>query len=144
MALPDRPDGNDRHDAGGHTVEEGAGGLESVPAGSSPPPEELSLEDIPLRGQLTDPTIFDALARLEHKAKPYVEALEKLLEADPTIRHYVESADARAGSLAVLIHRLVKVLPREKWVLCWRCHGKGKTPHGKGCMTCRCAGCVYE
>lgn len=115
-----------------------------MPAASPPPPEELSLEDIPLRGELTDPPIFDALARLEHKAKPHFEALEKLLDADPTIQHDIEGADARAGSLAVLIHRLVKVLPREKWALCWRCHGTGKMPHGKGCMTCGCAGCVYE
>ncbi len=144
MELLDRHDGSLRDDAGGYAAEDGTTGLESGPAGSSPPPDELSLEDIPLREELADPTIFDALARLEHKARPFIEALGELLDADPTIRQHVENTNARARSVAKLIHRLVKVPSYEKWVVCWNCHGNGKTPQGKGCMNCGGAGCVYE
>ncbi len=134
---------NDRDGTGEHAASDGTGGLQPGPAGSSPPTEGTSLEDLPLRDDLADPTIFDALVRLELKAKPHIEALEELLNADLTIRHHLESAEARAGSIAVLIYRLVTAPPCENWVLCWKCRGKGKTPMGKGCMICGCAGCLY-
>ncbi len=133
-APPDRG-GDNARDGVGESAAATTGGPERAHAGSSSWAEELSLEDVPLRDQLADPTIFDALARLEHLARPHFAVLEKLLD-DATIQWHLKNAEFRALSIAVLIHRLVSVPSCKSWILCWRCHGNGKAAGGNACMTC--------
>jgi hypothetical protein len=112
--------------------------------GAEPGQEEPEIDDLPIYDDLADPSLFKALARFQLQARPHVEALERLLNADPTIRRHIENADARARSVAVQAHRLVKVPTYKKWVHCYICHGKGTTPDSRVCMTCGGAGCLYE
>jgi hypothetical protein len=135
--------GDNAGDGGRQPARAATGGPEPAGTALSPPAEELSLEDIPLRDELADPTIFDALARLAHRARPHFADLEKLLEDDATIQWHLKNAEFRALSIAVLIQRLVRVPSCKSWILCWQCHGKGKASGGNACMTCGGAGCTF-
>jgi hypothetical protein len=95
-------------------------------ADSSPSRHEPPSEEIPLRAELADPSIFDADARLWHNSRPHVAALQSLVEEDPATRRLVDRAPSGALFFTLAIDRLTRIPPPEDWIICPRCQGKGK------------------
>src|SRR5205085_582639 len=110
------------------------------PFDPSPQLEGLSIEDIPLRARLGDPTMFDANARLWRQIRPELEELEEFMLGEPKIRQILDQTPWSANLFARRLDRVFRTPSPEEWVACWKCQGKGKTDAAPICGTCGGAG----
>jgi hypothetical protein len=96
----------------------------------------MPIEDIPLRAQLGDPSMFDADARLWRQSRPYIEEVWKRLLEEPEIRRILEQTPWSANVFARGVDKVIRIPPPEKWVACWKCAGKGRTDAASVCGAC--------
>src|SRR5262249_41525680 len=103
-------------------------------------------EDIPLRTDLADPSMFDAEARLLLEARPHIEALRRLVNDNPSTRRLLDRAPKGAKFLSLAIEKLGSVPCSEAWIHCPRCVGKGRKKElmEHECGTCAGAGYQFE
>ena len=80
---------NDRDGTGEHAASDGTGGLQPGPAGAADRRDVAGGSPASRHLRLTH---FRCPGATQLKAKPHIEALEELLNADLTIRHHLESA----------------------------------------------------
>jgi hypothetical protein len=139
VATPSAPDPSDRdaREAGGATRRAGRAQVEVCPPADPPPsPDALPIEDIPLRARLGDPSMFDANARLWRRIRPSIEEEWGRLLEDPEIRRVLETTPWSANVFARGLDKVFRTPPPEKWVVCWKCAGTGRTDAAPVCGAC--------
>ena len=100
------------------------------------------IEDIPLRAQLANPSMFDVDARLYRDVRANVEAIRRRMDQDSEIARNLERVPWTAKSYSRRVDQLVQIPPPEAWLVCWKCEGKGKTTAAPTCGVC--GGVCYQ
>jgi hypothetical protein len=83
-------------------------------------------------------------ARFWFDARPSIEALQRRIEEDPSLRGILDHAPWQSKVFVREVDKLGRVPHPREWRLCPRCVGKGRNVSESNCAVCGGAGYQYQ